>query len=163
MIERLGDQALSLIRGVLRCHDRAGADDRLCHFAEKFELAVAEGVMHQGAALLDRAARHAYQVKHRQVLGARAGDRAECAELADPVRRADRTGTADAGISVGGIACIELVAAADPVDSRIVHDRVVHRESEIAGHAEDILNSNRVEPSQDMPDDCLKHSGPLLH
>jgi len=102
-------------------------------------------------------------VKYRQVLGARAGDRAECAEFADPVRRADRAGTADAGISVGGIACIELVAAADPVDPRVVHDRVVHREGEIAGHAEDILNSNGLEPSQDMPDDRLRHSGPLWH
>jgi len=60
VVERLGDEALGLIRGVLWCHDRAGADDRLCHFAEEFELAISEGVMHQGAVLLDRPARHAY-------------------------------------------------------------------------------------------------------
>jgi len=60
VIERLGDQALGLIRRVLWCHDRAGADDRLCHFAEEFKLAIAKGVMHQGAVLLDRPARHAY-------------------------------------------------------------------------------------------------------
>ena len=131
--------------------------------AEEFEFAVAQGVMHQGATLLCRPAGHAHQVEHGQVLGICPGDRAERAEFPDPVRRADRAGTTDAGIPVRGVARIKLVAAADPVNLGRVHDRVAHGEGEIARHAEDIQYSDVLEPSQDVLDDRLRHVNPHLH
>jgi hypothetical protein len=160
VVERRRDEAFGLVCDVLRSHDRAGAHDRFGRLGEDVEFAGSQRVVNQGAARLGRNGRHTDQVKDREVLGIGARDAVQRAQFTDAVGRADCADAADSGVTVGGIGCIQLIAAPNPVDVRIVDDGIVHGKGVVPGDPEDIVNPNGFQASKDVLDHCFRHCNP---
>ena len=83
-------------------------------------------------------------MEDRQVLGVRAGHRVDRAEFSDAVGGADGTHAPDTCVPVGGVARVEFVAAADPVDIGMCDEGVLDGERKIPGHSEDIGDADVV-------------------
>ena len=77
-----------------------------------------------------------------EVLTVSAGDGVENAEAADG--EGDDTGADAAGpsVAVGGVACVELVTAADVVKTRLGDDAIEEGEVEVARNGEDVADAD---------------------
>lgn len=64
---------------------------------------------------------------HRKIFAVRAGDGVEDAESADSEGHDARADTLGAGVAVGGVAGVELVATADEVELRLGYEVVEER------------------------------------
>lgn len=75
---------------------------------------------------------------HWQILAVSSGDGVEDAESADG--EGDHAGADALGarVAVGGVAGVELVAAADEVETRLGDEVVEERQVEVAGNGEDV-------------------------
>jgi hypothetical protein len=136
-------------------HTTASAGLR--HPGEQVEFPVAERVVHQRPPLLRRQVGRADQVKNRNMLGVRTRNSTYRGEFAHPVRGAYRADAAHPGIPISGVAGIELVAASDPIDRRVLDDRVIDGKRVIPGDAEDVVDTNLVEPPQHVLNDGFSH------
>jgi hypothetical protein len=58
---------------------------------------------------------------------------------------------------VGGVAGIEFVAASDPIDCRMLDNRVIDRTRVIACNSEDFVHTNLVKTPQDILNDSFVH------
>lgn len=79
---------------------------------------------------------------HGEVLTVRAGDGVEDAEAADGEGDNARADTASTCVAIGGIAGVELVAAADVGEARLGDEVVKEGEVEVAGDGEDVLDAD---------------------
>jgi hypothetical protein len=96
-------------------------------------------------------------VKNGEMLRIGARHAIDRAEFADAVSGAKRADASDTGIAVGGLRGVELVAATDPADVGIVHDRVVDGESVIARHSEDVGDADLMQTGENMLNDSGRH------
>lgn len=87
---------------------------------------------------------------HRQVLAVGPGDGVEHAEPADGERHDAGPDAPGAGVAVGGVPGVELVAAADEVEPRLGDEVVEEREVEVAGDGEDVGDADLDEPVGDV-------------
>jgi hypothetical protein len=114
--------------------------------------------MHERPALLCRQVGRADQVKNSEILRVRTRNRAHRCQFTHPVRGTHRADAAHAGIAIGGVAGIKLVAASDPINRRMLNDRVIDGKRVIPGDPEDIVNANLIESSQDVGADGFGHA-----
>ena len=86
----------------------------------------------------------------RQVLAVRSGNGVEHAEAADG--EGDDAGTDATGtrVAVGSVSGVELVAAADDVESGLVDEVIEQREVEVAGNGEDISDTDFDEAAREV-------------
>ena len=109
-----GDHAVDLVgRGL-----RVGEDGRVGrHLLEDVELQVVAGdeVMDHGAGLAAPGRRGAADEDQRHLLGVGAGHGVQDAEAADAVGDHGGAGAVQAGVAVGGVPGVQLVAGADPL------------------------------------------------
>jgi hypothetical protein len=131
------------------------ADNRRHHIIEEIELAVAEGVVDERAIALHRPARLGSQVENRHVLGVGVADAADCIEFAGARSHVDRRQPLDAGVTIGRIGRVDLVARSDEVHLLVVADRVVDRKGVVAGDAENVSHAELLQTGQDILNDGL--------
>jgi hypothetical protein len=79
------------------------------------------------------------------MLGVRTRNSAQRREFAHPICGAQRADPAHPGIPVSGVAGVELVAASDPIDRRVLDDRVIDGKRVIPGDAEDVVDTNLLQ------------------
>jgi hypothetical protein len=89
-------------------------------------------------------------VENGEMLGIRTRNRAYGGEFAHPVRGAYRTHATHPGIAIGGVGGVQFVAASNPLDRRVLDDRVIDRKRVISGDSEDVVDSNLVEAPQEF-------------
>ena len=116
-------------------------------------IATDAGCLMNVAGCLRRRGGRTHDVDHRHMLGVRAGDRVDRAQLADPERGAHGAEAADARVSVGGVPGAELVGAADPLDRRMLLDVVEHRQREVARHPEQVVDAGFAEAVEQVAGD----------
>src|SRR5262249_49998590 len=85
------------------------------------------------------------------------GDGADRAELSHTVGGADSTEAANPRVPVSSVTRIQLVAASDVVDARVVDDGVMNGKGEVASDSEDVIYPDVLQPSKHMLDHCLCH------
>jgi hypothetical protein len=158
VIEGRCDQSLGLRDTVVRGHDRSCTDQWLGHLVKEIELAVAQRVMNEAMRLLLSGGRHADQMEDRYVLGISAANAANRAELAHGVGGADCANATNAGVAVGRIGGVELVAASDPAQSRIGANSVIDGESKVSGDAEDVFHAEVMQARKHVLDYGLGHA-----
>ena len=78
----------------------------------------------------------------RKVLTVSAGDGVENAEPADSEGDNTCTDAAGPGVAVGGVASVELVTAANVVETRLGNDAIEKSEVEVSGNGEDVVDAN---------------------
>lgn len=83
---------------------------------------------------------------HRQVLTVRAGDGVENTQPTNGESHDARAHSPGPRVAIGGVAGIELVAAADQVELRLGDQVVQEGQVEVAGHGEDVLGADLDEP-----------------
>ena len=86
---------------------------------------------------------------HRHPLGECAGQTVERAQLAHDVRRHIRPRALEAGVAIGGIGCIQLIAGAYVVDFAL-ENFVEESQDEIAGHSKEMIDAHLLEPDQEI-------------
>ncbi|KAK4748682.1 hypothetical protein SAY87_015268 [Trapa incisa] len=84
----------------------------------------------------------AHDANHGEILTVSTGNVVEHAQAADS--EGDRAGahTLGPGISVGGVPCVQIVAAAYQVQPRLGQEVVVEREIEVPGNGEDVMEAD---------------------
>ena len=70
------------------------------------------------------------------------GHPTEEVEFPNPVGSADRADTAHPRISISGVRRVELIAASDPTDRRMLGNRVVDGKRVVPGDSEDVVGTN---------------------
>ena len=148
MIERGGDEPLCFSDAILRRHYGARAYGRRRHLIKEIELAVAEGVVDEGAVSLQRPARLGGQVEDRHMFGVGAADAAQRIEFAGARGRVDRRQPLDPGVTVGRIGRVDLVARADVLHVLVGANRVVDRKGVVAGNAEHVGHPELAQTGQ---------------
>ena len=81
-------------------------------------------------------------MKNRKMLGVGTRNTAYRGQFAHPVGGAHRADAAHPGIPISGVGGVELVATSDPIDRRVLDDRVIDRKRVIPGDAEDVVDTN---------------------
>jgi hypothetical protein len=84
-------------------------------------------------------------MKHRHMFSIGTGDGVDRAEFTHAKGRAHGAHTFDPGIAIGGVGRIQLVGAANPSQTRVMADRIVHGEGIIPWHAKDIGDADVTE------------------
>jgi hypothetical protein len=78
-------------------------------------------------------------------------------ELSGDVGREDGSEPLDAGVTIGGIAPVQLVTAAAPLDVLVVENAVKNRIDEVSGHPEDVRDVVFLEARKYVLNDGLAH------
>src|SRR6185437_1189785 len=102
-------------------------------------------------------------MKNREMLGVAACNSAYRGEFADPVGGAYRADAAHPGIAVRCVSGVELIAASDTIDRRMLDDRIIDGKRIIPSDAEDIVDTYLVKPPQHITHDAFSHESLLSH
>lgn len=87
---------------------------------------------------------------HRKILAVRAGDRIENTQPSDSESHDAGADASSTSISIGGVPCIELIAAADQVKPGLGYKMVEQRQVEVAGNWEHVLDADLHEPPRQV-------------
>lgn len=113
--EALAKDAVNLAGGgVCRCQIRLRNGDFGGHFSEDAEIAIAKGVVHAGAAVLDGGWRCADDMDHGGHFGVCSAYGVDGRELADAEGGDDGPDSFDSRITVGRVTGVELIAVSHP-------------------------------------------------
>jgi hypothetical protein len=107
---------------------------------------VTERVMHWRPGALCGRGRRANDMDDRHVLGVRARDPVDRAELPHAVRGQQRSGTVDAGVAVRRVRGVELVGIADPGQLLTVKNMVQERQVVVARNTEHMPDADFGQP-----------------
>ena len=157
MVKRLRHQTLGFERHILRMHHRLGAHHWLGHALKQVVFAVAEGVVHDRPPRLHAHARGTDQVEHGKMLGVGAGNPVERAQFPHPVGGGDGSEAFDSRISVGGVGCVQLIAAANPTHLGIFEDGIADGKGKVPGNPEDIGDADRTQAGEHVLNDGHWH------
>ncbi|MNJ54618.1 hypothetical protein D3C77_500670 [compost metagenome] len=122
-------------------------------------VAVAQGVVHQGAVDNRVQGRHAGNHDDRDPLGIGAGNAVEGAQVAHPVGRQYRAKALGAGVAVGGIGGVEFVAVTDEAQLRQGFDLFEQGQVVVAGHAEQVADAEFLQATQEKIANGHIHDG----
>jgi len=115
------------------------------------EVREADGVVQDAVGAVVVGVGTAHDADHGEVLAVRAGDGVEHAEPADGERDGAGADATGAGVPVGGVPGVELVAAADEAQPRLGDEVVEQGEVEVAGDGEHVGGADLHEPPRQVP------------
>jgi hypothetical protein len=135
--------AISIARplGVFCVESCSGAGDVGVHVEEVIEDAVTQGVVHHSMRGLGGRRRRSDDVDDRDEFGEAARDGVDRAQLTDPKGGAQRGDSPQPAVSVGGVACVQLVAAPGPFDRRMRDDVIEQAQAVVARDTEDPVDA----------------------
>ena len=113
------------------------------------KVAVGKRVVQVPAELRGVLRRRARQRHQRDVFGTCTGDAVEGGKLAHAIGGEQAADAFLAGIAIGGIGGVELVAGADEADALGGLDLLEEAQVEVTGHADDFSNADGLEAVQD--------------
>lgn len=96
---------------------------------------------------------------HRQILAVSSGNGVEDAESSDGEGDDASTDAPGTRVSVGGIASVEFVAAADEVEAWLGDEVVEQRQVEVAGDGEDVPDAYLNEAASQVAAECAVEGG----
>lgn len=87
----------------------------------------------------------------RQILTVGSSDTVDNTETSDGESDHNCTDAFPSGVPIGSISCVDLVAATNIIDARLIQEVIEQDEVEVSRHSEDIVASDFDKPASEMP------------